>query len=508
MRILLLFLLTSLTLSAQHEYQLFQPGVQYLYSNPDTVFFQNAIRDSQYYGVKVDSAGCQELYGTLRYYNEATHRLPSPFGYRICQGPDSTRMYMDSTRYFVLFTGEGDPDSYRDGWIAYTDDSLTVHATVTGTEQADFFGITDSVKTIAFSRADGSSLGTTRISKNYGLIGGRFFYDLTQPDPLPLAGMSNPEVGVQLPPSAAFNTVREGDVVHVNRFAVKALSPDPDDIWNVYERQIIEVESVDSTGLDKYGTPYTYYTARSSTFHYKQLVADPSIGRDSSLVLDTLISLKRRLLPDRINQLQPGARYLVSVDTVQRPSDTAALVWEEFRTLALFDGSCGLVMKRPTVNTYLREEVDVETEYPCVDCGAWGPTYAPYLPVNLEPTRWFYHWQVTAAYVDLKEVNCGTPFDFSDIIISTDDPFLSKLDRQVSIFPNPVDGLLTIELPSNGEEYQLRLLDSRGVEVRHLPRTRVRAEMEVTGLPSGVYILLVRDGRQLVGRRRVVVRGY
>jgi hypothetical protein len=165
-------------------------------------------------------------------------------------------------------------------------------------------------------------------------------------------------------------------------------------------------------------------------------------------------------------------------------------------------------MKRPTVNTYLREEVDVETEYPCVDCGAWGPTYAPYLPVNLEPTRWFYHWQVTAAYVDLKEVNCGTPFDFSDIIISTDDPFLSKLDRQVSIFPNPVDGLLTIELPSNGEEYQLRLLDSRGVEVRHLPRTRVRAEMEVTGLPSGVYILLVRDGRQLVGRRRVVVRGY
>jgi hypothetical protein len=504
MRILLLFLLTSLSLSAQHEYQFFQPGVQYLFDNPDTIRFDWATKDTQYYGAKVDSAGCQEMYGSMRYIDEAVHRLPSPFGYGICQEGDSTRMLFDSTSHLLLLT----KGAAGRRWIAFRNDTLTVEATVTSIELTDFFGLTDSVKTIAFSRQDGSSLGTTRISKQYGLIEGRFFYDLTQPDPLPLAGLSSPEVGVQLPPPAAYSTLRVGDVLHATTQTRRSLSPDGDDVWNVFEKQMIEVVSVDSITAGEFGTRYLNYTARASIFEYKLFHRDPTRGRDSSLVLDTLVAMQRRLLPDSVNRLQPGARYLTDVIFPHHHGDSLSYTWEMFKTIALFEGPCGLMMKRPTVDQYIRVGVDMETEYPCVDCYGWDQVYAPYLPLRLEFVG---QWgtdglRVTPQYIDTEEVTCGTPFDFSDIIISTDDRFLSEFDRRLRIFPNPVDAWLTIEFPDKAEVYRLTLIDSRGVSVRQQHGTRVRARMDVEGLPTGVYVLLVMDKRQLVGRRRVVVR--
>jgi hypothetical protein len=413
-------------------------------------------------------------------------------------------MYMDSSRYLLLLI----KGAAGRRWIAYRNDTLTVEARVTGIELGNFFGIADSVKTIAFSRQDGSSLGTTRISKRYGLIGGRFFYDLTDTRSLPLAGMSSPEVGVQLPPPAAYNTLRVGDVVHTSSRLTRSLSPEPDDIWNVFEHRAIEVVSVDSVTTGNFGIDYLNYTARVSSFEYKLFHRDSTRGRDSSLVRDTLLPLQRRLLPEYVNQLQPGARYLVDVDTVVPPNDTVAQVWEMFRTIALFDGPCGLMMKRPTLNHYIRRGLDVETEYPCVDCGDWDRVYAPYFPLRLEfvPQWGSEGLVITPRYIDTEDVTCGTPFDFSDIIIGTDDRFLSELDGQLRVFPNPVDRLLTIESPTAVAEYRISLIDGRGAEVLRLPSTPARARVDVGALPPGVYVLLVADRHRILARRRVVIR--
>jgi hypothetical protein len=391
--------------------------------------------------------------------------------------------------------------------MAFQNDTLTVHATVTGIELTDFFGLTDSVKTIAFSREDGSSLGTTRISKQYGLIEGRFFYDLTYPHSLPLAGMSEPEVGVQLPPPAAYDSLRVGDILHATTRTRRSLSPNVDDVWDVFKKEMIEVVSVDSITGGEFGTRYLNYTARASIFEYKLFHRDSTRGRDSSLVLDTLIAMQRRLLPESVNRLQPGARYLVDVIFPHHHGDSLGQTWEMFKTIALLEGPCGLMMKRPTINLYIREGVNVETERLCIDCYAWEEIYAPYLPLRLEFVG---QWgtdglRVTPQYIDTEEITCGTPFDFSDIIISVDDRFLAEFERQLKVFPNPVAELLTVELPDDGGEYQLSLVDSRGVEVLRQPATHIQARLPVARLPAGVYVLLVRDERGLLGRRRVVV---
>ena len=85
----------------------------------------------------------------------------------------------------------------------------------------------------------------------------------------------------------------------------------------------------------------------------------------------------------------------------------------------------------------------------------------------------------------------------------------SGVSAQLRVYPNPVRGLLHIDLPDDSP-YTITLHNAVGAEVSRIhTEGRSSAELSVSNLPSGVYVLecrpkdVNRDG--FVRRAKVVV---
>ena len=64
--------------------------------------------------------------------------------------------------------------------------------------------------------------------------------------------------------------------------------------------------------------------------------------------------------------------------------------------------------------------------------------------------------------------------------------------RDVTIFPNPTRGQLTVRVPGESNNWSLRLVDQLGRTVRSVEQVRVGEVTLVGGLPTGVYWLRLR----------------
>nr|WP_262898383.1 T9SS type A sorting domain-containing protein [Hymenobacter negativus] len=80
----------------------------------------------------------------------------------------------------------------------------------------------------------------------------------------------------------------------------------------------------------------------------------------------------------------------------------------------------------------------------------------------------------------------------------------------MSLYPNPAHNTVTVLMPANtrAENATLTLTDALGriVQVRNISQamTEVPIVLDLNGLPSGMYTLLVRTGAAKVVRRLVV----
>jgi len=80
--------------------------------------------------------------------------------------------------------------------------------------------------------------------------------------------------------------------------------------------------------------------------------------------------------------------------------------------------------------------------------------------------------------------------------------------QRLSVFPNPVAGLLTVNLPVSGSKKTLIMhtVDGREVLRRSGGPGQERMDVDVSQLPGGLYHLSVRDGETVFGSRVVVPR--
>lgn len=94
----------------------------------------------------------------------------------------------------------------------------------------------------------------------------------------------------------------------------------------------------------------------------------------------------------------------------------------------------------------------------------------------------------------------GKTYSNSALITATISPVTSVHEltsMNLTLYPNPVDRILTV-LPDNGEPIdELNVVDMRGVTIR-VPMERYDASVAVdfTAVPSGMYVLSIRSGKR------------
>ena len=80
-------------------------------------------------------------------------------------------------------------------------------------------------------------------------------------------------------------------------------------------------------------------------------------------------------------------------------------------------------------------------------------------------------------------------------------------DTNLSVYPNPTDDILYIELTGAGiANIALYYLQGRVVETGHAPSLRGTATINMRNIPAGVYVLHVTDGEGKEYRQKVVRR--
>ena len=489
-------LLLCTCVRAQNDFQLFRPGVQYLYENPE---FQSPAYgfETEFYGVRVDSLGCQELYGSLQSEYAANgaycvSRVPSPFGYTVCQTADSTVMdFGAGDRLAIYQTAE-----VGTRWIARDSAGVLTFGEVLGqllgNDTATVLGYRDELKTIGFFTEAEKLVGPPIvISRQYGLVEGTRFYQLgKETEPLRLAGMSAPVAGVQRPMAESLGAAQVGDRFHLETTTV-GYNPYPVPGGSYFQH---EFETAEVIGVDTLAGDTIDYTLRSDVLTFRSPGRSTDGGRDSVLVRDSIYHHPFIPPPALLTDLQPGART---------PGDSAGST-DIVRLVKLYRQPCGLLSTRFSTEAVYTGEDPCGLDGAMVD-GVPGDAYTPYIPLNLDSidfqTGVYYK---TLRYAQTADLECGTPLDLSDIIIATDD-FSAALDAAIQVYPNPATDLLTVLLPSITEAYSLEVYSLIGRRLREIPAVRERATLNVQELPAGTYLLLILTDGRTVGRKRFTV---
>ncbi|WP_116106667.1 T9SS type A sorting domain-containing protein [Lewinella sp. IMCC34191] len=488
---LLLFLISFCKLTAQSDYQLFRPEIQYLYEDDEYTPFDQFQR-SQFYGVRVDGTGCQELYASMALgeggKQPCLRRLPSPFGYSICQEADST--VMDFLEQGTMVIYHGAPVGTR--WKARQEGEIILTGVVDTIVQESVLGITDSVKRIVLLTQRGDTLHRLAISHTYGVVRSGFLYELPPAGrTLTLAGTSQGELGRQLPADSTYGQVRVGDRYDTETHAPRrTIGPNNSTLYEEYTQETHTVLSIDSTVGD-----VRYFKTVGDRLTYRVRTDGSSPPEDSTLVRD-VVCRRTFSFPGAMVGVQPGARALVD-------STDQGL---EYRVRFMQDEVCGLTSTRFSDGAYFTDrEADCGNLIILIDGGP-EPLYTTYVPemvdtflIGMYPDRTFLR------YLSNDEIECGQPYDFSDIVLATNDLGRGAA-RIFDLFPNPAGNFFTVDPELSIRTYQLRLFDLSGSVVLEREELRGRQNIALTGLPGGLYVVVVRGSDGSVSARRLIVR--
>ena len=88
-----------------------------------------------------------------------------------------------------------------------------------------------------------------------------------------------------------------------------------------------------------------------------------------------------------------------------------------------------------------------------------------------------------------------------EIIAETDEQGEGDDDVIVNIYPNPTDGMFMLEYEPQSESYIITITDSRGVPVLRRTSSENLLQLHLIGLPSGLYLLTIEDGSQVITKR-------
>ena len=473
-----------LSLTAQNDYRLFRPDVQYLYEFPMALDFP----DSPLAGMLLSSDSCATAYASQR-LSDLTEQLgqfgcilimPSFAGYTICHSEEETVMHMNFDQTFHIRQNAQPGES----WQAGLGIDRPVFGQVSEVQWETFFGLSDSVKYILFYKIadDGSTQYVpapdrpVRISKQYGLLSGFGFRDIHMFEydtPFSLRGMSAPQVGLQNPGKSDFFNLGIGDEFHV---AVQnAMHSPPLPIQ--HRKSILRL------------TEYTLNSAtqvltlrfNAQTLSYKQPPMPALTYYDTVFVASEIF--EQTIPLDELDFLdaQPGALVPVSDP------------WESQAVAILREtGLCGQLSKYTGYPAHVVDSICMQpytdvNEGNAFHTGAAGPYYYDFTFIGYSSRQLQYYRR--------GEESCGTPFDFTPLSVRE-----AWAGGRFTLFPNPAGGQFQLQAQWNAPcDAIIQLFSAEGRLLMERRRAHTDAlQEEFQAIAPGYYVVrVIGDGRSV-----------
>ncbi len=477
--ILVLIVFTVPALTAQFDYQLFRPDVQYLYENysiESSSFrsFQSET-DSPIVGMKTDERECQDLYRTISSWQ--CQPGPSFAGYKICQSPDATIMHMGERDSFRLETQA----LLGDSWTAGLMDNIVVTGRVTDVDTMSFLGLLDSVKTISFFHSEADTLFSLPviISKNYGLVscvrlgarrGG------LRASPLTLLGMSEPEVGLQNYTDEEVFDLQAGDKFHI----YENHNLDGYDAG----RLLVEIVSVERT------------ENRVKINYSGERISSTTIFRDGEFV-EIVVQV------EEVNSSWTSSQFMLEM--LRKQPGEFYPMYEGFEgtyvVAQMFPANlCGLHGKRASVEMYQYENRECLFNTEATD-GTPSYFFYPGLGNSFGEIHSVISYERTLQYANTSTLECGEPY----VIGGTSTSFLQTPgSTSFNVYPNPVSDELHFLIEEPGD-FSFSVLDQLGRTFMKNETVSGSGTINTAGLPSGIYHLLLFQEGQLMGRKRLII---
>ncbi len=492
------FLLSLLSfvhfLSAQSDWQLFRPGVQYLYEYENASYLESPLL-----GVKISEEPCTEMYPALRFRGEfECNEIAASFlGYEVCQTQDEARLRVRDGEYVTIRSNT----AVGEKWPAYVHDGDTVWAEVFSIENMDFLGLADDVKAIYFYRQESGGAQEfipaenhpILVSRQYGLISSFWFRDFpnyTSESPtesilMPLVGLSEPEVGLQNPGWEDIFSFQTGDELHVLKTSQSiSYGSQGENLGYILEKEFLKATI---TGVEMTTAP------QQVSFQYNA----------------------QRLKTKRVGP--PTATYQVF------PEETFSGVWEyQYAGLEYLDFQPGaLLLETQGDDTFQIRTVYLGGASFCDKSGKGLGTPlsnngdCDYQPIIDSGPGSFYRdgfagpyyydfglggaYTRDVAYFRRGDSECGTPFDFDQITSTSETPDTPA----ITIGPNPTAGPLRVQLPQ-GLVADLKLYDLHGRLLWSENQAHGSVVWNLGDLPAGTYQISASQHGRLVWRQRVL----
>jgi len=316
-----------------------------------------------------------------------------------------------------------------------------------------------------------------RISKNYGLLNAVDFELRPEPN-LELAGMSSPEVGLQVPTFASITDFQVGDRLD-KRFNIRDVDENGIQINNITEQQLT-VERVDRITDSLVQVQFLLHELTYQTETSTSNIDSVFDGFQTEVLTYNL--REQPYLDAQYNQVfdsEFGELYVVSpinisCDDVEEPGIILKIFGQGEGDVITYGGgfSIGGIFQNRVVGPYQQFIEGAEV-------------------IN------------KLLYQSNAVATCGTPLDFDDLISGTNDPVF---DERILLYPNPASDNIVVEIPADLGATSLQLYGIDGRLVRQVRASLGSHTLSVASLAPGLYTVVIVNESGWVGRRRVVVR--
>jgi hypothetical protein len=465
---------------SQQNYQSIHPQHEVLFRN----------RTNRITGLRIDSV---KITSDTILYPFATIQEISPdgcfspyeaslIGKKVVIKPDGSNLFFNRNGDTISLKTQAQID---ESWIAFLRaDNFQVEAKVKSVSFEDFLGLKDSVKTITF-RVIGKQGNTidhdlnslkVKISKNYGFVETLNFYLFPDfivnypPDRLEqytLAGLTNPEAGVQNLNWFDVYNFNIGDEIHVQELKIQY---GPFSFLKEYDNRCIY----------KYIERTDY--ADSIVYHYARKQSIETVTNDSSLLVTFNDTVRSVILANPDFDKLPGEPVINTYSVYafyMRDDEFPKKIDPSDIEIFFLNENCFSV---PVIEGCLHEKLYI--------AGLGGPYY--YCTGYFGDSE-----ERKLVYYKKGETEWGERL----AITSVSD---YRMNNSLQVFPNPAKEKITIYSQSS-RILEVEIYDLTGTCLyRNLNADSNRIDLNTDNFPKGMYVLKVRDERDTISRRIVI----